>query len=151
MAGGGSKPGERRGGRKKGSLTVRTQQIAAALQKNPDDAPLAVLLKHMKFYDEKAEAETRALFRLTEYLLEHPKDEETTKAIHQLIKVIQAMTNSRVMACDFASRAAIYIHPRPAPVAAAPDRQAEIFEQITRDTPAVEAAMFYRNYLTAGD
>jgi hypothetical protein len=147
----GSKPGERRGGRQKGSLSVRTQQIAAALQKNPDDAPLAVLLRHMKFYDVEAEAETAALRRLIDYVSANAIDPEVAKKLDELMKAIRDMTNARVMACDFASRAAIYIHPRPAPVAAAPDRQAEIFEQITRETAPADAAMFYRNYLTAGD
>ena len=37
MPGGGSKPGERRGGRKKGSLNLSTRQLRATAQGNADE------------------------------------------------------------------------------------------------------------------
>jgi hypothetical protein len=50
MSGGGSRPGERRGGRQKGSLNKRTRELLAPVTDAADISPKEVMLQAMRLH-----------------------------------------------------------------------------------------------------
>jgi hypothetical protein len=101
MAGGGSKPGERRGGRKRGTpnkaSAARQAEVAAS-----GVTPLEVMLANMRFHHRQAEE-----------LLELLSAAESPEA---KIQILGEASRSRQMAQKCAADAANYVHPKLASV-----------------------------------
>ena len=131
MAGKGSAPGERRGGRQKGSrnkaTVVRQEQVAAS-----GKTPLDVMLDNMRF------ADGQATELLAKFMGLEPGATEGVELLKQVFQV-------RQVAQDYAKDAAPYVHPKLA--AREADRGDGAREVNPRPAPVIEHDPLYRQVL----
>lgn len=107
----GSAPGERRGGRQKGTqnkLTIARKTLADGAI-GDGKTPLEVMLSNMRHFDNLAESAERVLAEMTaETIAELPAD----KQFERLLAEVKKAAGFRDSAQGCARDAAPYIHPR---------------------------------------
>lgn len=104
---GGSKPGERRGGRKKGSLNKQTLVIRQQVEAT-GLTPLDVMLDNMRHaYDQAKELESAIGPEMLKGVEDNPQ-----KAFERLLSEVKRSVGYRAVAADAAKDAAPYCHPR---------------------------------------
>lgn len=116
-------------GRKKGGTNARTKMLRAvadgAVKKGK--SPLDIMLKNMRFYDEKAEA-------LLSTLEERIIDKKTAPL--ELVQLLQEMSGFRMSAQKCACDAAPFVHPKLSAIAVKVDdrpMQAKPEDQMSKD------------------
>jgi hypothetical protein len=99
---GGARPGA---GRKVGSVGDRVKMIRAVAEGalKPGKTPLDVMLKNMRYYDEKAEAAMRWI----EQKLGNPKSQPK-----EVLALLKELSEYRMQAQKCACEAAPYVHPK---------------------------------------
>ena len=127
MARGGSKPGERRGGRKRGTPNKKTQEAAAVAMArvrdvlSSDQAPLDVMLANMRFALEAANAIA----------------DDIRAGGEVSVADFKRLVGMRETAQKFAADAAPYVHPKLASVEhkGDPDNPLEVVNNIILSGP----------------
>lgn len=140
---GGKRPGA---GRKKGSLTKRTREIA---EKAAEEGitPLEVMLDNMRFHHSKAERLLRGLLQ---------RGVKNAEDLGQAVETFRQVCDSRVLAQNAAKDAAPFIHPRLQSIAhtgpaggAIPHEHIHKFADFDKLKPAELAALYAA--LASGD
>lgn len=142
----GAKPGERRGGRAKGTPNKRSlivaadtkARIAVALERNV--SPLEVLLEQMYWYRDQAQ-------NLTEKISELAVDITDPGALREFLKMMNEMWQFRQQARVCASEAAPYIHSRLASVVVTDEKNNLLTPEVIGKIDVKTAAEHYARAL----
>jgi hypothetical protein len=127
-------------GRKKGSLNKRTKMVQAIATNalKPGKTPLDIMLKNMRFYDEKAQAMMTILE--TKIAAGNKKFVPT-----EVLALLQEMSQYRMNAQKCATDAAPFIHPKLTSIAFKDETANTMKAKPETEQSAQELAEYYNN------